>query len=333
MPDIGFGVIGLGRMGMVHAENLASMIRGGRLVAGAVDPRDLEAVRARQGFQYPVVASAEELLANPEVEAVVIASPSSVHDEHVRLAAARRVPIFCEKPLSNSVARASATVQAVEQAGVPFQIGFHRRFDEGYARARDFVQDGSIGEPELFRGITSDHIPPLEYLRTSGGLFWDLGVHDFDAARFLMDDEVVAVHAAGAMKVEPRLSEIDDIDYGVTTLRFRKGGLGVVQNSWRAPWGCEVRAEVCGSKGRVVTEQDEKVPTRLYAEEGIISERHQLFMERFREAYRSELQAFVDALHSGVAPSPGAQDGLRAIQVSEAATLSSRENRWVEIGS
>jgi len=331
MSDIGFGVIGLGRMGTLHAQHLGGMITGGRLVAGAVDPRDLEGLRARQDFAYPVVGSVEELLANPEVEAVVIASPTSVHDEHIRLAAAQRMPIFCEKPLADSVARAAAAVQGVEQTGVPFQIGFHRRFDEGYARARDLIQEGQIGEPELFRGITADHIPPFEYLRTSGGLFWDLGVHDFDAARFLMDDDVVAVHAAGAIKVEPRLAEIRDIDYGVTTLRFRKGSLGVVQNSWRAPWGCEIRAEVCGSKGRVVTEQDEKVRTRLYTEEGIISERHQRFLERFREAYRRELQAFVDALHSGVAPSPGPQDGLKAIQVSEAATVSSRENRWVDI--
>jgi myo-inositol 2-dehydrogenase/D-chiro-inositol 1-dehydrogenase len=331
MPDIGFGVIGLGRMGMLHAEHLGGLIKGGRLVAGAVDPRDLEAVRTGQGSSFAVVTSVEELFANSEVEAVVIASPTNLHHEHIRLAAASRLPIFCEKPLSDSVARAASAVRFVEQAGVPFQIGFQRRFDEAYIRARDLVQEGAIGEPELFRSITSDRIPPFEYLRTSGGLFWDLGVHDFDAARFLMDDEVVAAHAVGAIKVEPRLAEIDDIDYAVTTLRFRKGGLGVVQNSWRAPWGYEIRAEVCGSTGRVVTEQEEKLPTRLYTEQGIISVRHKQFLERFRDAYRRELQAFVDAVHSGADPSPGARDGLKALQISEAATLSNRENRWATI--
>jgi myo-inositol 2-dehydrogenase/D-chiro-inositol 1-dehydrogenase len=146
-----------------------------------------------------------------------------------------------------------------------------------------------------------------------------------------MRDEIVSVHAAGAVLVEPALATIDDVDYGVVTLRFAGGALGVVQNSWRAPWGYEIRAEVCGSKGRVVTELDEKVPTRLYTDEGFRSERHHLFVERFREAYRLELQAFVDALRAGVRPSPDATDGLRAVQVSDAATRSRREGRWIEV--
>jgi myo-inositol 2-dehydrogenase/D-chiro-inositol 1-dehydrogenase len=133
--------------------------------------------------------------------------------------------------------------------------------------------------------------------------------------------------------VEPRLAEFDDIDYGVVILHFRRGGLGVVQNSWRAPWGYEMRAEVCGSEGRVVTELDAKAPTHLYVERGIVTERHHQFLERFRDAYRKELQAFVDALRTGAEPSPNASDGLKAIQIADAATRSKRENRRVEIGS
>ena len=147
-----------------------------------------------------------------------------------------------------------------------------------------------------------------------------------------MGDEITAVHAAGAVKVEPALSELDDVDYGMVTLRFQGGGLGAVQNSWRAPWGYEIRAEVYGSQGKVVTELDERVPTRLYTDRGFTGERHHLFMERFREAYRLELQRFVDALHAGRKPSPDAQDGLRAVEVADAATRSRRENRWVTVG-
>ncbi|HLZ09929.1 MAG TPA: Gfo/Idh/MocA family oxidoreductase, partial [Chloroflexota bacterium] len=246
-------------------------------------------------------------------------------------AAAAGKPVFAEKPLADTAEKARGAVDAVEQAGIQFQIGFQRRFDPGYARARELVDAGAVGIPELFRGVTSDYMPPVSYLRTSGGLFWDLGVHDFDAARFLMGDEIAAVNAAGAIRIEPALAEFDDVDYGIVTLRFRHGALGVVQNSWRAPWGYEIRAEVIGSQGKVVTELDEKVPTRLYTERGFIGERHHQFLERFRDAYRLELQAFVDFLQTGEKPSPDARDGLRALLVSDAATRSRRENRWITI--
>jgi myo-inositol 2-dehydrogenase/D-chiro-inositol 1-dehydrogenase len=147
-----------------------------------------------------------------------------------------------------------------------------------------------------------------------------------------MGDEIAAVHATGAVLVEPALAEIDDVDYGVVTLRFSSGGLGVVQNSWRAPWGYEIRAEVYGSRGKVVTELDERVPTRLYTERGFRSERYHLFVERFREAYRLELQSFVDALRAGQSPSPDARDGLKAVRAADAATRSRREGHWVTMG-
>jgi myo-inositol 2-dehydrogenase/D-chiro-inositol 1-dehydrogenase len=333
MSEIGFGIVGLGRMGMLHAEHLQGSIPGARLVAAAVDPHHLRELEAQNTAPCPLTASVEDLLANPHVEAVLIASSSSVHHEHIKMAADKGLPIFCEKPLADSVINAAKAVEAVSRAGVPFQIGFQRRFDAGYARAKELIAEGAVGEPELFRGISADHIPSVEYLRTSGGLFWDLGVHDFDAARFLMNGEIAAVRADGAVMVEPRLAEFNDIDYGVVILHFRRGGLGVVQNSWRAPWGYEIRAEVCGSMGRVVIELDAKVPTHLYVEQGIVIERHHQFLERFRDAYRRELRAFVDALQSGGEPSPTASDGLKAIQVADAATTSIRENRRVEIAS
>jgi myo-inositol 2-dehydrogenase/D-chiro-inositol 1-dehydrogenase len=220
----------------------------------------------------------------------------------------------------------------VERARAPFQIAFQRRFDPGYARAQEFILEGAIGKPEMFRGVSCDYMPPVDYLRTSGGLFWDLGVHDFDAARFLMGEDISAVHATATIQVEPALAEFGDIDYGIVTLRFASGALGVIQNSWRAPWGYEIRAEVYGSVGKVVTELDERTPTRLYTERGFTGERHHLFVERFREAYRLELQAFVDALHTGTALSPNAWDGLAALRVADAATRSHREGRWITIG-
>ena len=312
-------------MGALHAEHLDGRVWGARLVA-AVDPARLG------GGTWPLVETVEELVGLPEVDAVVIVSPSSLHREHIKLAAAAGKAIFCEKPLADTVDKALDATETVRASGVPLQVGFQRRFDAGYVSAKELIVEGAVGEVEMFRGITCDRIPPVEYLKTSGGLFWDLGVHDFDAARFLMAQEIVAVHATGTVRVEPALAEFGDIDYGLVILRFGNGALGIVQNSWRAPWGYEIRAEVYGSQGKVVTELDEKAPVRLYADRSWRSERHHLFVERFREAYRLELQAFVDALQSGRRPSPDAEDGLKALQVADAATRSHREKRWVQVG-
>ena len=333
MAELGVGVIGLGRIGRLHADHLAGPVRGARLVAAAVDATHRRQFLAAGDAPCPLAADAAELLRRPDVDAIVVASPSSLHREHVAAAAEAGKPIFSEKPLADSVPAAEAAAEAVARAGVPFQIGFQRRFDPGYVRARELVADGAIGEPEMFRGLTGDRIPPVDFLRTSGGLFWDLAIHDADAARFLVGDEIEAVFAVGAIKVEPALAEFDDVDYGIATLRFRSGALGVIQASWRAPSGYDIRTEVHGSPGTVVTEVDAKYPTRLYDARGRVAERHDQFVERFREAYLAELQAFVDAVRAGEEPSPGLADALAAVRVADAATRSRRAGTWVAIGA
>ena len=324
MAELGVGIIGLGRMGWLHAEHLRGTVRGVRLVAAAVDEAHRRQLEAAGEAPCELVADVEALVADPRIDSVVVVSPTSLHHEHIQLAATAGKAIFAEKPLADSVVKSHDTAAAVHQAGVPFQIGFQRRFDPGYARARELIDAGAIGTVEMFRGLTCDAIPPVSYLRTSGGLFWDLGIHDFDAARFLMDDEVVEVTATGSILVEPKLAEFDDVDHGVVVLRFRRGGLGVVQNAWRAPYGYDIRAEVHGSLGKVVTDLDERVPTRLYGPAGFSSERHFLFVERFAEAYRLELQTFIDAVAAGRAPTPGVDDALQAVLISDAATRSRR---------
>lgn len=331
MAPLGVGVVGLGRIGGLHADHLAGSVRGARLVAAAVAAEDRVRLLAAEDAPCPLVEDAAELIARPDVDAVVVASPASLHREHVGLAVAAGKALFCEKPLAEGLARSRQVAEEVERAAIPFQIGFQRRFDPAYARAKALIEQGAIGEPEMFRGITCDRIAPVDFLRTSGGLFWDLAIHDFDAARFLVDDEVEAVFAVGAIKVEPELAEFEDIDHGIVTLRFRGGALGVCQAAWRAPAGYDIRAEVHGSLGKVVAELDEKYPARLYDARGLVAERHDRFVERFREAYLAELQAFVDAIHSGRNPSPNAIDGLRAAEIADAAVRSRREGGWVAI--
>jgi myo-inositol 2-dehydrogenase/D-chiro-inositol 1-dehydrogenase len=333
MTELGVGIIGLGRMGWLHAEHLRGAIRGARLVAAAVDETHRRHLEVTGEAPCELVADVGVLVADPRIDAVVVVSPTSLHHEHIRLAAEAGKAIFAEKPLADSVDRSRETAAALRRSGVPFQIGFQRRFDPGYARARELIDAGTIGTVEMFRGLTCDVMPPVAYLRTSGGLFWDLGIHDFDAARFLMNDDVVEVTATGAILIEPELAEFDDVDHGVVVLRFRRGGLGVVQNAWRAPYGYDIRAEVHGSRGKIVTDLDERVPTRLYGPTGFSSERHFLFVERFAEAYCLELQAFVDAVLAGGAPTPGIDDALQAVLVADAATRSRRTGARVEVDS
>ena len=333
MADIGVGVVGLGRMGSLHAEHLQRAIRGAHLVAAVVDPEHRARLEATGSAPCPLLHDVAALVRDPRVDAVLIASSSDVHYQHIAQAASEGKPIFCEKPLADSIATAKSAVATITSTGVPFQIGFQRRFDPGYVRAKQLIEDGAIGDVEMFRGLTCDRIPPVDYLRTSGGLFWDLGVHDFDAARFLMGDEIVAVHAAGEVLVEPALKAFDDVDYGVVTLRFARGGLGVVQNAWRAPAGYDIRAEVHGTAGKVLTEMDEEVDTRLYQAQGRLVRRHHEFVERFRTAYHMEVQAFIDALQAERPVSPTAQDGLQAILIADAATRSRREGKWITVDS
>jgi myo-inositol 2-dehydrogenase/D-chiro-inositol 1-dehydrogenase len=327
--DVGFGIIGLGRMGAFHAALLRGVVDGAKLIAAAVDPGHRAQLTASGEAPCPLVDDVDALLQVPGVDAVVVVSPASLHDDHIPRVAAAGKAVFAEKPLADSVEKARRTAEAVRRAGVPFQIGFQRRFDPGYVQARRMIGDGQIGDVEMFRALTCDRIPPVDFLRTSGGLFWDLAIHDFDAARFLTGDEIAAVFAVGGILVEPRLAEFDDIDHGIVTLRFTSGAIGVAQSSWRAPYGYDIRAEVHGSLGKVVTEVDEKFPTRLYRDGGLAVERHDQFVERFRDAYRSELQAFVDCLRFDREPSPGIDDGLRAVEIADAATRSRREGRWI----
>lgn len=331
MADLRVGVIGLGRMGWLHAEQIAGAVRGARLIAAAVDPEHKKRLEADGSAPCPLVDDADALIDDPSLDAIIVVSPTNAHREHIERAALAGKAVFAEKPVAGSVEDALAVAETVRRTGIPFQIGFQRRFDPGYARAKELIAGGAIGVVEMFRGISCDVIPPVDYLRTSGGLFWDLGIHDFDAARFLMGDEIVSVFATGAIKVEPRLAEFDDVDHGIVTLKFRSGALGVVQNAWRAPYGYDIRGEVHGSLGKIVTELDAREPAALYTDRSFAFRRHHLFVERFEEAYRLELQAFVDSVQRGEMPAPGIGDAVQAVLISDAATLSRRENRWVDI--
>lgn len=329
MSGLGFGVIGAGRIGALHARNLAGSVHGARLAA--VMDADPEMARRSAFGGADAYEDLANLLSAPDVDAVVIASPTAMHAEQIVAVAEAGKAIFCEKPVALDLPTTVRALDAVRRAGVPFQIGFNRRFDPGYAKLAEAVHRGDIGRMELFRSQSTDpSAPPASYVATSGGIYRDSVIHDLDIARFV-GGEIDRVTALGRVLVAPMFEEHGDVDTSLVTLEFASGALGTIQNSRRTLYGHDLRVEVHGEHGKLVTE-DER-PTKLwrYDAQGIHGDYYRSFLDRFADAYWRELVAFVDAVRSDRAPSPGPADAIEALRLAEAATKSLREGRPVEL--
>jgi myo-inositol 2-dehydrogenase/D-chiro-inositol 1-dehydrogenase len=324
-----FAVIGAGRIGALHAAHLAGSVRGAEL--SAVVDTNLDAARRTAVRDAYATADLGQVLADERVDALLIASPTPLHASQIAAAARAGKAIFSEKPVALDVAETRAAMDTVEAAGVPFQIGFQRRYDPGFVRARALIESGAVGRIEMFRALACDPEPAsLEYLRTSGGIYKDMAIHDFDVARFLCG-EVAEVSALGASLVDPRIGDLGDADTSVLTLRFQSGALGVIQNSRRAIYGYDIRTEVQGERGKVVVENERATPVWTYSKDGVAGDYYHWFIDRFREAYRLELQAFVETVRAGAKPTPGPVDALESLRVAEAATRSFRSGRPVRL--
>lgn len=332
MDRLKVALLGAGRMGQVHAELLASISEV--QVIAVADPvrenaeRGAFLARAKKVYLDPM-----EALEDPEVEAVVIATPTPTHAPLIREAAQRGKAIFSEKPVALDLASTEEAVRMVEAFQVPFQIGFQRRFDPGYSEARRLLEEGALGQVEQFRAVGRDPAPPsLDYLRVSGGIALDLSIHDLDLARFLVG-EVEEVLAWGAVRVDPQIKEIGDWDTVTILLRFVNGALGVVENSRRAVYGYDIRTEVFGEKGKLVIEALPKTPLYRFGPSGEVRMDHyHFFTDRFREAYRRELQAFAQGVLSGTPLNPGPREALESLRLALAVTQSLREGRPVKLG-
>jgi myo-inositol 2-dehydrogenase / D-chiro-inositol 1-dehydrogenase len=330
---IHIGLIGTGRIGRVHAANIAQRIPHARLHAVA----DIMEGAARQvGTLYGVphiYVGYQDLIANPELDAIVICSATNTHAAIIEAAAAAGKHIFCEKPIDFSLERIDHALEVVEQSGVKLQIGFNRRFDANYARVHAAIQRGDIGAPHLMHIISRDPAPPpIEYIQVSGGIFLDMTIHDFDMARFLMGCEVEEIYATGNVLVDPEIGEAGDLDTVLITLKFRNGALGVIDNSRQAVYGYDQRVEVLGSLGSIRTENNYPNTAILSTADSI---QHDLplnfFMERYNESYLKEMTAFVEALRLGTAPPVSGIDGRIPVIMGLAAQRSQRENRPVRL--
>lgn len=328
---IGLALLGAGEIGQLHAETIARHLHGARLTAVA-DPVDEHArCAAAQGDGVRVVVTAAEVLSDAAVDAVVIASPTRFHAPMIIEAAAAGKHIFCEKPLALTLDDARAAIAATQSNGVKLQVGFQRRFDAGYVRARDAIVRGELGTVELLLSTTRDPEPPAPgYLASCGGMFLDTAIHDFDSVRFLSGSEVVEVFAAASSLVTPERQGPYEVDTGVTVLRLASGALATVTNSLRTGYGYEAGAEVYGPRGKLVIAGD-CGGVQHFSGAGVATAFPQTYRDRFAQAYRDELAAFVRCIAEDRAPRVTGDDGLRALEIALAATRSQQEGRTVRL--
>lgn len=337
--ELRFGVIGAGRIGTLHAHNLAHRIPHTR-VTWVADPRRncAEAaaamVAARSGSAPQVSTDFRDVVGAMDVDALLVASPTDTHIPIIDAAATAAKHIFCEKPVDHDAERIRTVLARVKQAGVVFQVGFNRRFDPDFRELIQQVHTGVIGMPHLVRITSRDPQPPsIDYVKRSGGLFLDMTIHDLDMARALVSDEIVEVHAMGSTLVDPAIAAVGDIDTAVVLLRYANGTLCCIDNSRKAVYGYDQRIEVFGSGGCIVAHNNTPTRVETWNELGQHCERPlEFFLERYRESYISELQEFADSIRQRRAPQVNGVDGLQAVVLAEAAQKSLQSGRPVTLG-
>jgi myo-inositol 2-dehydrogenase/D-chiro-inositol 1-dehydrogenase len=329
---LGFGVIGAGRIGRIHAASVAADA-GARLVAIADPMADAAAELA--GRHGADVRSVDQILASGEIEAVIIASPTDTHADLIERAARAGKAVFCEKPVDLDAGRVERCLEVVEATGRPLMIGFNRRFDPSFADLQRRVRAGAVGAVELVTVISRDPgPPPVSYIAGSGGLFRDMTIHDFDMARFLLGEEPVEVFAAASNLVDPAIGAAGDVDTALCVLRTASGKLCQISNSRRATYGYDQRIEVHGASGMLAAGNRHATTVTHAGADGYRGDPAlHFFLERYADAYRIELAHFIACVRSGAAPSPGGHDGLMAQRLADAATLSSRTGERVRLAA
>ena len=332
--NIRMGLIGAGRMGKVFAHTLAFNVSAVDLVAVAdIDPKTSEEVALRFGAKYHYTDYCQ-LLERADIDAVVIATPTSTHVQVIKDAAAAGKHIFSEKPLGQTLEMCDEAIAAAKKTGIKLQLGFMRRFDAAYALAKKKIDEGVIGQPVVFHGISRDKgRTSLEFARraNSGGMIMDMGVHDFDLARWLMSSEVVRVQTEGDCLVYPELKEVGDIDNALINLRFANNAVGNIDLSRNAIFGYDIRTEVLGSEGSLLIGNLQQTSILVMTRQGITHDTIPGFMERFGDAYAAEIRDFVSCILEDREPNVTGEDARKATAIGMAATRSLDETRPVPL--
>jgi myo-inositol 2-dehydrogenase/D-chiro-inositol 1-dehydrogenase len=327
------GIIGAGRIGRVHAESLAFRIPEAAPSAIAdINGDAAQEVAERCGIPR-VATDSKEILNDPAIDAVLICSPTETHANLIVGAARAGKHVFCEKPIDHSLSNIDRALQEVKRSGVKLQVGFNRRFDANFVRVRNAIMQGEIGTPHLMHIVSRDPgPPPLSYIKTSGGIFLDMTIHDFDMARFLVGDEVESIYATGGVRVDPEIGKAGDLDTAVIVLQFKNGVIGTIDNSRKAAYGYDQRVEILGSKGAIATEN--RYPNQAILSTAAAIQRDlplNFFMERYTESFVTELRAFVQAVVLDQPVPVNGIDGRVAVVMALAARKSYDERRPVQL--
>ena len=323
MARLNVGVVGVGRLGRVYVRDLAGRIPETRVVAVA-DPAEEQAKQIAAEFDVAkAYADPLAMIDDAAVDAIVIVTPTHTHRELVIAAAGRGKPIFCEKPPALALGEIADMKAAITQSGVFFQMGFMRRFDPGYAAAKKQIDAGRIGMPLVFKATSRDPFrPSLEYANpaSSGGMLIDMGIHDFDLARWFMGD-VKTVAAIGATIAYPELESVGDIDNAIASLTFTSGKLGVVDLTRSGIYGYDISTEILGLEGTIRIGYLRETPiTVMTKAHGVSHDTVPYFMERFRDAYTNQLQNFAQNVLQQREPPITIDDGMEALRIGVAAT-------------
>ena len=331
---INVGIIGAGRIGKLHAENIASFLSHVNIVsiADIFMNDDMRKWAAGIGVTN-LYKDPNKVIHDENIDAVLICSSTNTHAELIIQCAKAKKHIFCEKPIDFDLDKINRALDEVEKAGVKLQVGFVRRFDHNHKKVRDVVASGTLGKPHIIKVTSRDPEPqPIEYVKVSGGLFMDMMIHDFDMARYLSGSEVKEVTAYGNVLIDERLNELDDIDTAIVMLKFENGSIGVIDNSRRAGYGYDQRTEVHCDKGCVQVSNDLPNSSMISTPDGVFLEKPLwFFLERYNHAFVSELKAFADAVKNDKNTPVDAVDGLMPVKIAIAAKKSLKESRSVKL--
>jgi len=326
------GILGAGRIGKLHGENLAHSVRN-VLPCAIADPfmnEETEQWAKSMGIQQ-CCKDSEQIFNDTSIDAIFICSSTNTHADFIKRGAASGKHIFCEKPIDTELRKIQEAISAVERANVKLQVGFVRRFDHNHKKVHDVVASGVLGAPHLIK-VTSrdpDH-QPMEYIKVSGGIFMDMTIHDFDMARYLAGSEVVEVTAYGTALSGAGYEKMGDIDTAIVMMKFENGALGVIDNSRAAHYGYDQRTEVHCDKGCVQVENDRNDMSMISTADGVmLSKPTWFFLERYNNAFIAEAQGFVDSILSNTPTLVDGMDGLAPVQIAMAADKSLKEGRPV----
>jgi myo-inositol 2-dehydrogenase/D-chiro-inositol 1-dehydrogenase len=333
MNKIKIGVIGAGRIGKVHITTLVKNVPMAEVIA--IADTNLECAKNLAG-EYNIqffTQNYKEVIEHPEVEAVVICSPTDTHTDYIVETAKAGKHIFCEKPVDLTLGAIQKALDIVKETNVKLMVGFNRRFDPNFQKIKEMVAKGKIGDPHILKITSRDPAPPpARYSAVSGGMFLDMTIHDFDMARYIVGSEVVEVYTKATVLVDPEIGEAGDVDTAIITLSFANGAIGVIDNSRKAVYGYDQRLEIFGSKGMVHADNNFPENHRYYSGDGIHGSLPlNFFMDRYTDSYTNEMKAFCDMLINDLDQDISGDDGLVSVAIALAARKSHLEKRPVKI--